>query len=244
MNTTNNTILITGGATGIGLAMAEEFLKLGNTVIICGRREEKLNEAKAKNPALNIHKCDVSNQSDRTSLVKWILENFPQTNMLINNAGMQNHLDLKHPVDTVSVQLESDTNFLAPVFLSSLFADHLKTKKEAAIINISSGLAFTPLALVPVYCATKAALHSFSLSLRHQLSSTSIKVFEIAPPLVDTELDRGARAARGQRDCGMQPVEFAKQAIDAIRDNVYECAVGMAANLMKHREGLFGKMNA
>ena len=239
----DNTILITGGATGIGLALAEQFVQLDNTVIICGRREQKLIEARAKCPELNIRVCDVTSLKERESLMHWVLDNFPKLNILINNAGIQNNLELAHPIDIAAVQRETETNFIAPIHLSNLFTKHLKNQPDSAIINISSGLAFTPLAFMPVYCATKAALHSFSLSLRYQLSKTSISVFEIAPPTVDTELDGGARNQREQRDRGIKPEEFAQLAIEAIQNDVYEAAIGFAAGLKLKREELFNKLN-
>ncbi len=243
MQTSKNTILITGGATGIGLGLAEKFLMQDNIVIICGRRENRLKEAQEKIPSLNIRVCDVTKVADRLSLVKWVLENFPKLNILINNAGIQHNFDLNSPIDIVAVQEECDTNFIAPIHLSNLFTDHLKKQPESAIMNITSGLAFTPLAFMPVYCATKSALHSFTLSLRYQLSNTSIKVFEIAPPIVDTELDGGARDQRGQHDRGMKPEEFARHAIAAINNDVYEAAIGFAANLRTKREDLFNQLN-
>lgn len=243
MKLSNNVILITGGATGIGLGLAEQFLSLGNTVIICGRRENKLLEAKAKFPQLNIKVCDLTSQTDREHLADWIIKKFPGINILINNAGIQNNFNLKKPIDITDVVKECETNFIAPVHLCNLFSDQLKKHSEAAIVNITSGLAFTPLAFMPVYCATKAALHSFSLSLRHQLSGTSIKVFEIAPPIVDTELDGGARDERGQSDRGIRPIEFARLALEAIQIDEYETAIGFAANLKLKREELFNKLN-
>ena len=243
MKISKNTILITGGATGIGFGLAEEFLRQDNTVIICGRRENRLKEAQEKLPALNIRVCDVTKLSDRENLVKWVLENFPNLNIFINNAGIQNNHDLSGTMDIAAVQKECDTNFIAPIHLSNLLTDHLKNQPESAIVNITSGLAFTPLAFMPVYCATKSALHSFSLSLRYQLSNTSIKIFEIAPPIVDTELDVGARDQRGQRDRGMKPEEFAMHALAAIKGDVFEAAIGFAANWRLKREDLFNQLN-
>ncbi len=243
MQTSKNTILITGGATGIGFGLAEQFLKMDNTVIICSRRETRLKEAQQKLPGLNIRVCDVTRIADRMSLVNWITEAFPNLNILINNAGIQKNFDLTGLIDIAAVEEECDTNFIAPVHLTNLLTGHLRNQPQSAIVNITSGLAFTPLAFMPVYCATKAALHSFSLSLRHQLSGTSVKVFEIAPPIVDTELDGGARDERGQRDRGISPEEFATLAIAALKENVYEAAIGFAANLRLKREAMFGQLN-
>jgi uncharacterized oxidoreductase len=243
MNLSGNTVLITGGATGIGLAMAEQFLKLGNEVIVCGRRIEKLNEAKEKFPKLHIAQTNLAEKELRENFAKYILEKAPSINILINNAGIQNETDITHPECNDSMQEEVNTNFVAPVHLAALFISHLKSKKEAAIINITSGLAFSPLAIVPVYCATKAALHSVTLSLRYQLKNTSVKVFEIAPPIVDTDLDRGARDNRGMENRGISAEEFAVAAMDAIKNDTYEAAIGMAANLRAKREEMFPMMN-
>jgi uncharacterized oxidoreductase len=243
MNLSNNTILITGGATGIGLAMAEQFLKLGNEVIVCGRRIEMLNEAKEKFPKIHIAQADLSKKESRINFTKYILEKAPSINVLINNAGIQNETDITNPNCNDSMQEEMDTNFIAPVHLGALFTEHLKQKKESAIVNITSGLAFAPLAIVPVYCATKAALHSVTLSLRHQLRNTSVKVFEIAPPIVDTNLDRGARDNRGMENRGISAEEFALAAMDALKNDTFEAAIGMAAGLREKRELAFPFMN-
>jgi uncharacterized oxidoreductase len=243
MELTKNTILITGGATGIGYAFAEQFIKLGNTVIICGRREHRLKEAKEKLPALHIRVCDVSKSDQRIKLAEWVIQNFPQMNVLINNAGMQHNFNLKQPIEINDARLETATNFIGPIHLSSLFVEHLKKQKDAAIINVSSGLAFTPLAFMPVYCATKAALHSFTLSLRHQLSSTSVKVYEILPPMVDTELDGGDRNNREHSERGMNAGVFASLALEALKNDVLEAAIGSAENLRAKREGLFNMLN-
>jgi uncharacterized oxidoreductase len=243
MKISGNTIIITGGATGIGFALADQFLKLGNEIIICGRRENRLREASEKLGNTPFVVCDVTDSEERAKLTEWTKRNFPSTNILINNAGIQKSYNLLKPVDPEFVRKECETNFVAPVHLSSLFVEQLKGKETAAIINISSGLAFTPLAFMPVYCATKAALHSFSLSLRHQLSKTSIKVFEIAPPTVDTELDGGERDSRASSYRGIKPAEFAAEAIEAIRNDKYEAAIGQAENLRLKREEMFGMLN-
>jgi uncharacterized oxidoreductase len=243
MKTSENTILVTGGATGIGLALAEQFIKLGNEVIICGRREDKLKEASRKLPGIHFKVCDLTNPDERKILTDWTMENFPGINILINNAGIQNNYNLKETLDIESVKQECEINFIAPVHLSNLFVVYFTRQNNCAIINITSGLAFAPLAFMPVYCATKAALHSFSLSLRHQLSQTTIKVFEIAPPTVDTDLDKGERDKRERPDRGIKPEEFATQAIEAIKNDTYEAAIGMAENLRLKREELFSRMN-
>lgn len=243
MKITGNTILITGGATGIGLALAEAFLREDNKVIICGRREKKLQEAKTKLPLLHVMNCDVSKDSARENLFEWATNTFPNLNILINNAGIQKEVDLTKGAVDLSGEDEIDINLKAPIHLSTMFIPHLIKQRESAIINITSGLAFTPLAVVPIYCATKAALHSFSQSLRHQLRNTSMKVFEVAPPIVDTELDRGARENREQENVVISPVEVAEATLKGMREDQVEIAIGLASNLRSAPEKMFNIIN-
>ena len=249
MHPSGNTILITGGATGIGFALAEAFLKKGNEVLICGRREDKLAEAKKKLPKLHTIRCDMANAEDRKRLLKWAVSNFGSLNILVNNAGIQREIDFKKgTVDLMCGENEIEINLQAPVHLSALFIPHLIKQKEAAIVNITSGLAFVPIAIMPVYCATKAAIHSFSLSLRHQLKDTSIKVFEIIPPTTDTELDRGARDKRGQADRGVKPDVVVAATMEALEKDNFEIAIGQAEFLRdssrKDPEGIFRRINS
>ncbi len=243
MQISNNTILITGGTSGIGLAFAEEFLAAGSQVIICGRREERLDHLRQKYPNLITQTCDVANASSRKELADWVLKNHPGLNVLMNNAGIQLLTDMTVPVDLGRVQNEIEINVVAPIHLTSLFAGHLATKAEAAIINISSGLAFAPLAFMPIYCATKAAVHSLTLSLRHQLKNTSVKVFEIIPPSVDTELGHDRREDKTQSHGGIPIADFIAEAMEAIKDDVYEAPIGQSKGLHAQREALFEAMN-
>jgi uncharacterized oxidoreductase len=243
MKTSGNTILITGGTSGIGLGFAEKFLSLGNKVIICGRREDRLKQIQSNHPEMGVKKCDVTVAAQREDLFKWIVEHYPDTNILINNAGVQLLGDFTKPIDMDRLNTEVTTNFIAPIHLSSLFAKHLSGKPEAAIINISSGLAFAPLAFMGVYCATKAAVHSITMSLRHQLKKTSVKVFEIVPPAVDTELGGDRRDDSAQSHGGMLVAEFVEEVIKAIENNIFEAAIGQAAGLLAKREELFEMMN-
>ena len=188
MKLTSTAALITGGASGIGFALAERFLKAGAEVLICGRREEKLLEARRKHPELKTRVCDVALETDRIALYDWAVSESPGLNALVNNAGIQQKVNLARSERWERVQEEITINFEAPVHLSMLFIPHLKNQGRAAILNVTSGLAFVPKTDVPVYCATKAALHSFTLSLRHQLANTPIEVIEIIPPAVNTDL--------------------------------------------------------
>jgi len=185
MKITNNKILITGGGSGIGLGLTERFIKENNTVIICGRRESLLKEVAGKFPTVITKVCDLSLEADRIELYNWVAENHNDLNVLVNNAGIQNWMSVS---DSDFYQRSSDeitTNVLAPIHLTNLFVNlnSLKT-----IINVTSGLAFIPLAKVPVYCATKAFMRSFTLSLRHMLRSTGIEVIEMIPPALNTDL--------------------------------------------------------
>jgi len=245
MKTEGNTILITGGATGIGLALAEAFLTKGNKIIICGRRTDKLLEIKHKYPEIHFRPCDVTKEDERKELYHWAVLAFPNLNILVNNAGIQRPVDFKKgDSDFHEAEQEIITNLTAPVHLSALFIPHLMKQKESAVINVSSGLGFIPIAFMPVYCATKAALHSFSISLRHQLRDTTVKVFEIIPPTVDTELDHGRR---GTTNRGINPEIVATASLKSIEKNEYEIAVGEAENLMtgskKNFEQTFARMN-
>jgi uncharacterized oxidoreductase len=243
MQTTKNTILITGGTSGIGLAFAKEFVQLENRVIICGRRENRLETIKEKLPDIIIKVCDITNASEREALAHWVLQNHPDVNVLINNAGIQLKTDLTHQIDLDKVRAEVETNFVAPVHLTSLFAQHFTEKDEAAIINISSGLAFTPMAVVSVYCASKAALHSITLSLRHQLRNTSVKVFEIAPPAVDTELGYQNRQDAAQTHGGIPVQVFIKGAMEALKNDEFEAALDTAKHFHEKREEMFSMLN-
>jgi uncharacterized oxidoreductase len=240
MKISNNTVLITGGATGIGFALAELFLENKNTVIICGRRTEKLQAAKEKLPALVTIQCDVSHKEERARLFNDALKSYPELNVLINNAGVQRLLTLdKLAGDLESIESEIATNLTAPIHLSGLFRKHLSGKKEAAIINITSGLGYTPIAEYPVYCATKAALHSFSLTLRHLLKDTGIKVFEIIPPIVNTDLKGEGVRIPG----GISPEETAAETMKALESDNLEFPIGQAVNLYNKREQLFSVLN-
>jgi uncharacterized oxidoreductase len=245
MKISGNTVLITGGSMGIGFSLAEEFVKAGNEVIICGRREDKLTEAKAILPQLTTMVCDVAKAEDREALYNWAICKFPDLNILVNNAGIQRRVDFKKGIEgVISKEDEVDINFKATIELSAWFIPEFLKRKEAAIINVSSGLGFIPIAFAPVYCATKAAVHSFSISLRHQLKDTSIKVFEIIPPIVDTDLDRGAR---GPVNRGISPKEVGIGSMEAIRNDQFECAIGMAVNLVQgsktNFDQIFNNMN-
>ena len=243
MRTTGNTVLITGGATGIGLALAEQFVRRGNGVIVCGRRRQRLLAAKKQIPELTIRVCDISRAASRRALVRWITSKFGNLNILVNNAGIQRTVDFRRGSrDLSDADEEVATNLTAPIHLSALLVPHLRRRKHAAIVNISSGLAFTPLAVVPVYSATKAAIHSLSLSVRFQLRDTRVRVFEVAPPIVPTELS-GSRRRPEDDEHTLLPSQVAEGIIDALENDKYEVALGPAAGLYREREKLFSVIN-
>ena len=242
MKTSGNTILITGGTSGIGKGFAEEFSLRNNKVIICGRREQQLQEIKKNNENIEVIICDITKAEQRELLIKTVTKKFPKTNILVNNAGIQLLADLTY-VDLNKLNLEIETNLIAPVHLASLFIQNLKTRNESAIINISSGLAFVPLSFVPVYCATKAAIHSLTMSLRHQLKDSLIKVFEIIPPSVDTELGHERRTNKGETHGGIPVDEFIRESMKAIENDKFEFPIDGAKNLHEKREAMFRMIN-
>lgn len=202
MNLSGNTILITGGSAGIGLAFAERFIKAGNKVIVTGRRENALHHAKEKLPSLITRVSDLNKESERAALFDWVTTNYPEVNVLVNNAGIQQRFNVLKADATNNwsyYNKEIITNLEAPLHLSMLFAPFFANKESATtIINVTSGLAFTPLAIAPIYSETKAALHSFTMSLRHQLSDTSVEVIEVAPPAVNTDLGGAGLHTHGE----------------------------------------------
>jgi len=237
MHLSSNTILITGGASGIGLALAERYLQEGSTVIICGRREERLKEIKKKYPKINIKRCDVAKESDRVELLQWVKDRFPQLNMLVNNAGIQRRIQLTQNENWNEIQQEIAINFEAPVHLSMLFIPFLLKQPNPAIVNVTSGLSFVPLAFVPVYCATKSAFHSFTLSLRHQLAQTPIKVIEIIPPAVNTDL-----GGPGKHTFGVPVNEFADAVMVRLIAGDIEIPYGTSERLNQDSHESFDKV--
>ena len=226
MKLRDNTILITGGSSGIGLAMAKALVSKGNTVLICARTEAKLAEAKRIIPKVHTVKCDISDPLEQDALISYIHAHFPKLNILINNAGMMQQLDLTNGAYCLEdVSREVNTNFLAPLDLTQRLLPLLQKQAQAAIINISSGLAYVPMASSPVYCASKAALHSYTQSLREQLKQISIKVFEVLPPTVDTAMTKDLATSK------LSPEAFAKQVLKKLERNKSEIRVGQSRAL-------------
>jgi len=184
--------LITGGTSGIGFEFAAQFLKLGNTVLVTGRNLNKLEQAQRSLPGIHTLQSDLTNTASIRLLFDSVIERFPELNVLINNAGIMrkiNLLDQENGLEDISREIE--TNLTGTVRMVKQFLPHLNRQEFATIVNISSGLAFVPLPIAPIYCATKAGVHSFTQSLRVQLKGTRISVFELAPPMTRTPLFMG-----------------------------------------------------
>jgi uncharacterized oxidoreductase len=197
MKMSGNTILITGGGTGIGRGLAEALHALGNQVILAGRRKAPLEETAEANPGMKFLVLDIENRTAIRALAGRMAAEHPELNVLINNAGIMRSEDLKDQQDDLA-DAESivTTNLLGPLRLTAALLPLLRKQKHSAILNVSSGLAFVPLAFTPTYCATKAAIHSYTLSLRYQLKATATEVIEIIPPYVQTHLMDGAEDPR------------------------------------------------
>jgi uncharacterized oxidoreductase len=185
---TNRTILITGGSAGIGLAFALKFLELGNRVIVTGRRQAVLDDVKAKHPALHTVQSDVADPAQISTLAQTIKRDFPELDVLVNNAGISRYKNLSVPAsDLADLMTEVNVNVGGVIRMTSAFIDLLKVNK-GTLINVSSALAYVPLPCLPIYCATKAAIHSYTQSLRFQLEDTGVEVIELMPPAVRTEM--------------------------------------------------------
>jgi uncharacterized oxidoreductase len=197
MKLTGNTILITGGGSGIGRGLAESFHKLGNQVIIAGRRKQALDATTGANPGMKSVTLDMEVAGGIRSIAAKIIRDYPALNVLINNAGiMRAEKLLAQPDDLADAESIVTTNLLGPIRLTAALLPHIMRQEYSAIMNVSSGLAFVPLAMTPTYCATKAAIHAYTQSLRYQLKGTATDVVELVPPYVQTELMNGAADTR------------------------------------------------
>lgn len=228
MKLTGNTILITGGGSGIGLALAGAFLERQNKVIIVGRNEAKLKKAKVQHPELDYYVCDVSDDEQLAQMVEQVTAQYPQLNFIINNAGQMHWYDVQKEssVDYSKQKGEILTNFWATVHLSQRMIPHLLQQKEAAILNVSSGIAYVPLPATAVYSSTKAAVHFYTQSLRWQLRKTPIKLIELLPPGVHTDMVQGIEMSMPM----MKTEELVRQTMAALaKKDSPEIKPGMTA---------------
>ncbi len=189
---TGNTVLITGGSSGVGLKLAEELLKNNNTVLICGRSMEKLEVAKRQLPLVEIFQCDIAQEKESIRLYEWVSQQYPACNILIHNAAVAAALNFAEDESALAhAEQEFQTNILAPIRITKLFLPHLLQKENSILITITTGLVYAPRTIYPFYNATKAALHSFTQVLRVQLKEKPIKVIEVLLPAVDTPWHHG-----------------------------------------------------
>ena len=231
MKLSGNKILITGGASGIGYAMTERFMNDGNTVIICGRRDDALKEAKGKLPAIITKQCDLSKEDERTSLYEWIANEHGDLNVLVNNAGIQNWMTVDDDDFFTRAENEITTNIEAPVHLTKLF---LALPSLDTIMNVTSGLAFVPLTKTPVYSATKAFFHSFTTSLRFLLKSRNIEVIEIIPPALNTDL-----GGKGLHDWAPPVSEFIESIFAQLKEGKSDLTFGFTEQMSQAGQDVF-----
>ena len=188
MKLTGNTVLVTGGGSGIGRGLAEAFHKLGNKVIVAGRRKANLADVVQANPGIDFVELDVSNPDSIASVSKELITKYPKLNVLLNNAGIMILDDVSKPIDDKLLTSQFETNFFGTVRMTSALIEHFKSQESATVLNVSSVLGFVPMAVAALYSATKAAIHAYSMGLRYQLKGTSVQVQEIAPPWVQTDM--------------------------------------------------------
>jgi len=239
MELSKNKILITGGATGIGLGLTERFLIENNTVIICGRRADVLKEVTDQYPQVIAYVCDLALESDRIALFDWLNNEHADLNVVVNNAGIQNWMALEDESFYQKAVSEIETNIVAPLHLITLLSNLPKLK---TIMNVTSGLAFVQLTKVPVYCATKAFLRSFTLSLRYLLQPKGIEVIEIIPPALNTDL-----GGKGIHDGNPSVRDFIEAIFVQLKEGKNELTFGFSDVMLKASPeviaGTFAKMN-
>jgi uncharacterized oxidoreductase len=228
MKTTKNTILITGGSAGIGFETAKLLSEQGNNVIIIGRDQYRLDEAKAKLTNVTAIKADVSKAEDVRELVSTISRLYPELNIVINNAGRALVYNLADNSQDAFANAEDEmlTNYLAIVRLNQQLLPLLKQQEEAAIVNVSSVVAYVPGITLPTYAASKAAVHSYTTSLRLSLEHTSVKVFELFPPLVNTEFSKEIGGHNG-----IEPIQVAEELLEGLKNDEFEIRVGDTAKI-------------
>ncbi len=239
----NNEVLITGGGSGIGLGLAEKFVEAGSLVIVCGRRREVLERVAQSHPGLVTFPCDLTQETERTRLAQWVGRTHPGLNVLVNNAGIQQRISLSQGDFWSRAKQETAINWEAPLHLTTLLLETLRKAEKAFLINVTSGLAFVPLAAAPVYCATKAAFHSFTLSLRQHLAGTNVQVIEVIPPAVNTDL-----GGVGLHTTATPLPEFIDAVVRQLREGKQEISYGFSEKVSqasrKELEQTFQRMNS
>jgi uncharacterized oxidoreductase len=231
----SNTIFITGGTSGIGQGLAEAFHRLGNQVIISGRREDRLQAICRANPGMRSFALDVRNPEAIRTVADKVLTEFPALNCVFNNAGVQRRLEFAagKDMDEAAMLDEINTNLLGAIRVTAAFIPHLSRQPNATLVNVSSGLAYVPIARFPVYCATKAAVHSFTLSLRHQWRASGVKIIELVPPYVATELGGPVKPVGGGGPQPMPLSAFVEETMKELEHAGDEVVVGEARNLVE-----------
>jgi uncharacterized oxidoreductase len=233
MDLSGNTILITGGTSGIGLELATQLVALDNMVIVTGRSKSGLDAAKEQLPSVHPIQSDAGDPVAISTLYSDVVRDFPGLNVLINNAGIMRKINLhKFASDLRGLTHEIEINLNGPIMMAVQFLPQLKMQKKAAIVNVSSGLAFVPLAISPVYCAAKAAIHSFTQSLRLQLKHTNVSVFEVAPPLTETSLFQGDMSMSDINVKPMKVTALVEHALNGIKHDRLEIRPGLSNMLM------------
>jgi uncharacterized oxidoreductase len=223
MQLSGNTIFITGGGSGIGRALAESFHKLGNQVIISGRRKGHLDATIKANPGMKSVELDIQDPANIAAVAKKLIQDYPKLNVLINNAGVMQLDNAAGQIDEAVLLSTITTNLMGPIRMTSALIDHLKKQNTAVVINVTSGLAFVPMAATAIYSSTKAALHSYTLSMRYKLKGTSVKVLELAPPWVRTDLMNSNDAPQA-----MPLDEFTAEAMKILGTDAEEIVVDRA----------------
>lgn len=229
MELSNTTILITGGTSGIGLEFVRQLQKQNvSNIIITGRNLNKLEKVAKQFQNVHFFQSDVSKPEEIEKLCRDVIQQFPALNIIINNAGIMRNLDLQDTsMDLENINREIEINLSGPIRMIHQFLPHLKTKKIAAIINVSSGLAFVPFSISPIYSATKAGIHSYTQALRVQLKKTNVKVFELAPPNTETPLADAFKDSVGSSQ-NMQVEKMVRIAIDGMIKNKMEIKPGLS----------------
>jgi uncharacterized oxidoreductase len=242
MKLTGNTIFITGGGSGIGRGLAQTLHRLGNQVIISGRRKGHLAETTKANPGMKSVELDVEDPASIDAVAKTLIEDYPELNVLINNAGVMHIDNVAGPVDEAMLVSTITTNLMGPIRMTGALIEHLKKQDHATVINVSSVLGFVPLAMTAVYSSTKAAIHSYTLSLRYKLKGSSVTVLEIAPPWVQTDLLNSNNEPRA-----MPLAEFIAETIKIIgtdaQEVLVERAVPLRANVGPNEGALVTQFN-